>query len=232
MLDEYKGQIIFVVLLALLLVFVLPMLQSHTGKSLGELLFGSRKGPLGGPAGPQTPRREPRIHNGTKGELTAFVARLLRFANGHGMALVFPGSVRCDGQTASLTAILVTPAKIIGLQCLGFAGVITPARGSNPWKQHINGQDRTFDNPVSQGQQQRRLLQTAAGQSKLAAPSDVVTVFTNAQASFPDGMPDKVFRLEEFFDALKKDAALQKGSLDVRAASLALAELAGIKKKK
>lgn len=231
MLDEYKGQIIFVVLLALLLVFVLPMLQSRTGKSLGELFFGSRKGPLGGPAGTPRPRREPRLSNGTKGELTAFVARLLRFANGHGMALVCPGSIRHDGQTSILTAILVTPSRIIGIHCMGFAGTITPAGGNSPWKQHINGQDLTFDNPAAEAQKQLKLLRSAAGQARLTAPSDVITVFTSRKASFPGGMPDKVFLLEEFFTALKEDEALQKGSLDVRAASLVLAELAGIKKK-
>lgn len=232
MLNEYKGQIIFVVFLAVLLVFVLPMLQVRTGKSLGELFFGSRKGPLGGPAGGrQKPRREPRISNGTKGDLTAFVARLLRFANGHGMALVVPGTIRHNGQTATLTAILVTPAKLIGIRCMGFAGTITPAGGNSPWKQHINGQDLTFDNPVAEAQKQLKLLQSAAGQARLTAPSDVITVFTSRKASFPGGMPDKVFLLEEFFTALKEDEALQKGSLDVRAASLVLAELAGIKKK-
>lgn len=233
MLNEYTGQIIFVVLMALLLVFVLPMIQSRTGKSFWELLFGGRKGPLGGPAdGQEKPRREPRISNGTKGELTAFIARLLRFANGHGMALVCPGSIRHGGETASLTAILVTPAKLIGIQCLGFGGAIAPARGNDPWKQHINGQDLTFDSPAVQARDQLHLLRAAAAHARLTAPSDVVTVFTNGRASFPAGMPDKVFLQEEFFRVLKEDAALQKGSLDVRAAALVLADMAGIRRKK
>lgn len=232
-LDEYKGQIIFVVLMFLLLVFVLPMLQVRTGKTLGELFFGNRRLGLPGSSKRKSkPAREPRISNGTKGELTAFVAKLLRFANGHNMALVFPGTVRHGGQTAATAAILVTPAKIIGIQCLGFGGAITPARGNNPWKQHINGQDLTFDNPVSQGQQQQRLLQSAAGHNKLAAPVDVITVFTNGRVNFTSSPPDKVYTQQEFFDVLKEDAALQKGTLNVRAASLVLADLAGIKSKK
>jgi len=233
MLTEYKGQILFVVIMALLLVFLLPMLQSRTGKTLGELFFGTGHGLLRRkPAAERAPAKEPRINNGTKGELTAFVARLLRFANGHGMALVFPGAIRYKGQTASLTAILVTPARIIGVQCLGFGGSITPAGGSRPWKQHINGQDLTFDNPTALGQKMLHLLQDAASGSKLAAPADVVTVFTNARSSFPEGLPAKTYRQEDFFAWLKENETLKNGSLDVRAASLVLADLAGIKKKK
>ncbi len=234
MLTEHGGQIIFVVLLALLLVFLLPMLQSRTGKSLGELFFGSGRGFLRGkPGTPRVTLREPRINNGTKGELTAFIARLLRFANGHGMALVVPGSVRHDGQTASITAILVAPARIIGVRCLGFGGQITPAGGSSPWTQHINGQDVKLENPAAIGQKQQRLLQAAASRAKLAAPAEVVTVFTNARASFPDGLPDGFFPQDRFFAWLKEEAEdLDRGSLDVRAASLVLAELAGIKRKK
>lgn len=37
------GQIAFVLLMAVLLMFVLPMHQSKTGKSLSQILFGSFK---------------------------------------------------------------------------------------------------------------------------------------------------------------------------------------------
>ena len=234
MLNDYSSQIIFVVVMALLLLIVLPILQSRTGKSLGELFFGSRKGFLGNRLSSpgQTPKREPRINNGTRGELTAFISRLLRFANKNGMSLVVPGSIRHNGQTATLTALVIAPGRIIGIQCLGFGGSITTGAGNAPWNQHINGQDRTLDNPLVSGQKQQRLLQSAATKAGIPCPCDVVTVFTNGRVSFPKGLPPQVYTQDQFFTYLSENRALKNGSLDTRAVSLTFAEMAGIKKKK
>ena len=87
-------QIAFVIVMAVLLMFVLPIVQSRTGKSLSELLFGvGRKKKQDGADGApkKSAGREPRMNNGTRNDLTVFVSQLLKTANKNGMGVVAPG---------------------------------------------------------------------------------------------------------------------------------------------
>ena len=93
-------QIAFVIVMAVLLMFVLPIVQSRTGKSLSELLFGvGRKKKQDGADGApkKSAGREPRMNNGTRNDLTVFVSQLLKTANKNGMGVVAPGLVEYKG---------------------------------------------------------------------------------------------------------------------------------------
>lgn len=232
------GQIAFVVVMAVLLMIILPVLQSRTGKSITEIMFGfKRKSEVRAQSQPQQTKREPRINNGTRGELTAFVSQLLKFASRNKMHLVAPGTITHQGKTARLTALIVAPGGITGVYCLGFGGTISPhsqsAPGdvSRPWKQHINGQDLTFENPLKVCQEQHRIVQGALEEAGISTDLKIVTVFTNPRAKLLSA-PSVVFTQKMFLSYLYENKDLKNGSLDAHKTALMLADLAGIKNTK
>ncbi len=240
--DHSSQQFLFVGFLLFFMIILIPVLQKRTGKDITHMLFGirSQKDPASREAASKT-AREPRLRNGTKSELTSFVAQLLRFTSKNGMRLVAPGTITHGGQTARLTALVVAPGGIVGVYCLGFGGTIAPANRREPagtshaWRQHINGEDKTFDNPLKACQEQAELIRLAMEQAGIKAGLNVVTVFTNPHATL-ESVPSFVYNPKSFIQYLKENGDLKNGSLDIHQAALKLAELAGIhnngKKKK
>ena len=230
-----SNQFLFVAVLVFLMMIIIPIVQKRTGRDLSQILFGikSRKSRDKEEAVKVT--GEPRVRNGTKNELTIFVASLLRFTSKNGMRLVAPGTVSHSGKTARLTALVVAPGGIVGVYCLGFGGTIAPGDGkapagnTAPWRQHINGEDKTFDNPVKACEEQKELIKTAMEQAGIVAPLRVVTVFTNAQATL-QSTPAFVYSPKSFLKYLKEEPTLKSGSLDINETAQTLARLAGIKK--
>ncbi len=230
-----SNQFLFVAVLVFLMMIIIPIVQKRTGRDLSQILFGikSRKSRDKEEAVKVT--GEPRVRNGTKNELTIFVASLLRFTSKNGMRLVAPGTVSHSGKTARLTALVVAPGGIVGVYCLGFGGTIAPgdrkapAGKTAPWRQHINGEDKTFDNPVKACEEQKELIKTAMEQAGIVAPLRVVTVFTNAQATL-QSTPAFVYSPKSFLKYLKEEPTLKSGSLDINETAQTLARLAGIKK--
>lgn len=228
-------QIGFIIILTVVLLLVVPVLQRHTGKDATELLFGIKRKNASRAQVP-APKKEPHISNGTKGELTAFVSQVLKYASRNGMNLVAPGTVEYQGKKARLTALLVAPGGITGIYCLGFGGTISPyntsapASLSRPWKQHANGQDTTFENPLKVCQEQYEIVHGALEDAGIMTDLKIVTVFTNPRASLISA-PDSVFTKKAFINALYDDKEMKKGSLDSHKVALMLADLAGVKAK-
>lgn len=224
-------QMLFIAVMAVLLMIIVPILQSRTGKSMTELLFGVRKKQKKEKEN-SAPVREPRINNGTKGELTAFVAQLLRFTQKNGMRLVAPGTIAYKGQTARVTAFIVAPSGIIGIYCLGFGGKITGVEEPAPWKQHMNGEDKTFENPLKVCREQQQLIRSAMDEAGIAGDLDIVTVFTNARASLYSIPSSRIYTQKNFMDHLSSTSSLRNGSLDVNKTAQDLAVLADVKGKR
>ncbi len=235
--DNPSQQFLFIAILAFVMILLIPILQKRTGKDITRMLFGIRS-LKESEAEPLTKSpRKPRIRNGTKNELTAFVAQLLRFSSKNGMRLVAPGTVSHNGNVARLTALLVAPGGIIGVYCLGFGGTIAPGNRKEPaglsasWRQHINEEDKTFDNPLKACQEQQALIRSAMECAGVSASLEIVTVFTNPQAVL-ESTPAFVFHPKGFFQYLKEREDLKTGDLEIHQTALQLAELAGIKKEK
>ncbi|MCI8763915.1 MAG: hypothetical protein HFG58_04975 [Lachnospiraceae bacterium] len=235
MTDNPSQQFLFVAFLAFAMILLIPILQKRTGKDITRMLFGIRSRKEPDSQENVKKNREPRVRNGTKSDLTAFVAQLLRFTSKNGMRLVAPGTVSHDGKTARLTALVVAPGGIVGVYCLGFGGTIAPGNRKEPagktasWRQHINGEDKSFDNPVKACQEQQELICSAMEQAGISAVLEVVTVFTNPQASL-ESTPAFVYHPKSFLQYLKEKEELKTGTLDIHQTALKLAELAGIKK--
>lgn len=215
-------QAFLLIIIAVFIFIVLPALERRTGKNLRGLLFGVKKKKTDQD---DVPKKGPVIKNGTRGELTFFVSQLLKFAGKNHMRLVAPGRVEYQGKTALLTALLVAPGGIIGVYCLGFGGDIYPSGKSAPWRQHRNGQDSTFDNPVKICKEQCRFVSEAMKDAGIEGDLKVVTVFTNLKAVL-HSCPSDVYTQGGFLQYLRENAALREGSLDVKETALALARLA------
>ncbi len=229
--SDTTKQLLFVIIMAALLLLVIPIFESRTGKSFTELFFGIRKKKPTSRDVSAAAKKEPHINNGSKGELTAFVAQLIRFANKYKLRLVAPGTVEYQGKTARLTSILVAPGGMIGIYCLGFGGEINPGdKETDPWKQHMNGQDTTFENPVTVCQEQYKLVVSAMEAAGIQGSLKIVTVFTNPRATL-HAYPASVYTQKRFMEELKANTALRSGSLDIEKTALALAELANVKKR-
>lgn len=230
-------ELTIVMIMVFVLLILIPVLQSRTDKDITRMFFGIRGRKKAHGEQIKKLRREPRVTNGTKGELTAFVAQLLRFTSKNGMRLVAPGTITHNGQTARLTSLVVAPGGIVGVYCLGFGGAIAPGNIKAPadqnisWRQHINGEDKTLDNPLKACQTQEKLLLSAMESAGINAPVHIVTVFTNARAELKS-TPALVFTQKDFFRYLKENDSLKTGNLDIHGTALTLAELAGIKKDK
>ncbi|MCI8950613.1 MAG: hypothetical protein HFG49_11330 [Lachnospiraceae bacterium] len=221
------------VLLAVLVVVVIPFFEERTGINITQRFFGIRRKKTSEKKTLKTPMlKKPQMHNGTKMELTAFVASLLRLSTKYKMRLVAPGTVCHKGKTARLTSLLVAPGGIIGVYCLGFGGTITPSSPSDSgsWRQHMNDTDSSFENPLAVCKEQYRLVASAMEEAGIRGSLKVVTVFTNPKAAL-QSCPPSVYTQRSFTEYIKTDPSLKSGTLDVEQTALALAELANIKKK-
>ena len=226
-------QLVFLVILAIMIAFVLPMLSRYTGKSMSEMFFGSRfTKSKHNPAKPVKPPYEPKLSNGKQSDLTVFISQLLNTAKKNKMQLVTPGTIEYKGKSARLLALVVHPSGVTGVYCLGFGGTITPATQSGkPWKQHMNGEDKTFDNPLDSCNEQYQLVRAAMDDAGIKADLNIVAVFTNAHATLA-AKPQNVYTKKEFFKYLSETSALKNGDVDIKATALALADLAHINDKK
>lgn len=185
--DQMKN--IYPLLLALILIFILPMLMRRTGLTWSDLtarLFGSlgkKSIKTAAQEGKQGNGREPYLSNGTKGELTAFLSSLITIARRHKIGIIYPGTVSYGGQTATLLALLVTKSRVIGFNCFGFGGTVSRNTG-NPegeWIQHMNGQDLKIPNPVRADAEQNSLVRSAMDSIYMKeVPLEICAVYTNS----------------------------------------------------
>lgn len=234
--EEFStDQLILLVILTLLVAFLVPIIQKRTGKSLSELFLGSRlsgstrKKAASDSASPAPAKKQT---NGTQRDLTVMVSQLLNVTRKNKMQLVSPGTIEYGGETARLLALAVHPSGVTGIYCLGFGGIITPSLSpEKPWKQLMNGQEHTFENPLKVCDDQYRLVRAAMDQAGIRADLNIVAVFTNDQATLKS-TPQKVYTRKEFFRYLSETSALKNGNVDTKATARALADLAHIAENK
>ena len=224
------SQILTVVILAILLLLILPMYKSRTGRDFSEVLIGKlKKEPLGADKGPQ---REPHLNNGTAGDLRYFLSSLISVALKKKMKVVAPGRIRYKGKTAEVTAFLVHKSGITGILCLGYNGSIRPAEADgSKWTQHMNGQDIPFDDPLSVRQKCYDIVKPALEGAGIDAPLDFVTVFTTngVKLDYRIASMEGIFYRNRYIDHIRRNAdTLNTGTLDVFDTAARLAKLAGI----
>ena len=211
-------------LLAILLIFILPMMMRRYGWDWSDL-FSRLTGGIWKKdhnAAEEEKRirsgvkkREPHLSNGGKHEMLETLSQLMTFARRHKVGIVYPGTIRVDGELTTLLAFLIMKSEVIGINCFGFAGTITAGKGEGPWNQHMNEADIAIPNPVALDKKQERLVRKALDRNGMSGiPCRVAGVFTNRHAVLAVGDGTPVRTLHDFLAELKEQAAEEREILD------------------
>ncbi len=212
-----------IVFLALVFAFALPLISAKTGKSVQELLFG-RKRNKNRETAVEVQNSAGLQHNDGKKELLVFISETGKEAKKHGIQMIVPGTLYADGETTRYSTLLVGDFGIIGVYCLGFGGMIE-AKESGDWIQQINGEKKTFRNPLYACRKWEQAGKTAireAGLGEVAFSSMVV--FTN-KAVLLNSAPEHCFDTKAFFNAI---SGLKSTGSDVEERKLFIEQLTAL----
>ena len=158
--------------------------------------------------------------NGSRNDLMRMISRLLNYARKHRFQILIPGTVEVDGERASLTVILVTRSRIIGVNCYGFGGTLQIAAGENDWVQKLNGQKQTIESPIRKNQQKYSVLkkvQAAAGLEDI--PSEVIGIFTTPGVELKGGTGSRCYTREAAMDYLESPHITADGGVKPKEAA-------------
>ena len=215
-------QNILPLILALLLIFLIPMLMRRYGldwEDIQRLLFSrvkKRDYAELGKAG--RTKREPWQTNGRSQDIQALVSTLLIFVRRNKLGLVYPGTVEHRGSMANLVALLVTREEVVGINCFGFGGTIT--EGEQRWNQHMNGADQEIPDPVAGNRRQAQIVRASMDAHGMKdVPLRVVAVFTSRTVTLQTAHGDEVFDTRGLLEHLRQRVARGAGSLDPEAVS-------------
>ena len=206
-------------ILAVLLIFLIPMLMRRYGlewSDVTRLLF-SRPGKRDyAGAARDKKKREPWQTNGRSQDISQLVSTLLILVRRQKLGLVYPGTVRYGGKTANLVAFVVTRDEVIGVDCFGYGGTITETEKG--WNQHMNGADRPIPDPLAACRAQHGLVRAMMdGEGMAEVPLRVVAAFTSHTVALQTKHEGEVFDTKGLIAHLKRCAAEQKGGLDPEA---------------
>ena len=220
-------QNILPLILAILLIFLIPMLMRRYGlewEDLIRLLF-SRPGrrDYAEAAKKGGGRREPWQSNGRSQDIQALVSTLLILARRNKLGLVYPATIEHGGRLANLVALVVTREEVVGINCFGFGGTITESDGR--WNQHMNGADQAIPDPVAGNAAQAEIVRAAMDANGMEGlPLRVAAVFTSRTVSISTSHTGEVFDTRGLIGHLKGCAA-RGGALDPEDVSRKLSAL-------
>ncbi|ETP72825.1 hypothetical protein UYO_1242 [Lachnospiraceae bacterium JC7] len=188
---ELNFKTIFPLIMALVLIFLIPVMASRQGMSYGEYvlsLFTGKKRLYDAAEEEKriksgAKRKERHLFNGKPNEMMQLLSTLMIFVRRNKLGLVYPGTVDNNGNIASIMCFVVTRSRVYGINCFGYAGVINEGSGNKNWKQHINYQDISIQSPVVMDMAQYDLVRDAmdkAGMKEI--PLEIKGVFTSRDA--------------------------------------------------
>lgn len=202
-------QTILPFILAILLIFIIPMLAARRGMSYGEfvksLFERSPRKSLGASDTASTKRsREPVLSNGRSNELTELVSTLLIFVRRNKIGMVYPGTILEGGEMTTVLCFIVTRARVFGINCFGYTGRITDGDGS-AWVQRANGQEIEISDVRALNERQYDLTRTAMDRAGMEnVPLEMEAVFTNAHAELALSDPRGVYTREGLLRRLRE----------------------------
>ena len=206
-------------ILAILLIFIIPMMMRRYGLDAEDLLGiftrGLKKKDYDAAAAKkEKKKREPYRSNSRSGDLRNLVSTLLIFARSNKVGLVYPGTVVRNGETATLLALVVTREEVVGINCFGYGGVIS-RDDSGKWNQHMNGYDQEIMDPVKACETQRKLLRAVMDENGMRGiPMRVVAVFTARGVEFKIPGREGIFDTEGLIADLRERAARGADRID------------------
>ena len=227
-------QTILPFILAILLIFIIPMLAARNGMSYGEFVksiftgFAKREY---GPGDRTKQIREPVLSNGRKNELTQLVSTLLIFVRRNKISMVYPGTVVKGQEQSTILCFVVTGACVYGINCFGYSGSIRELSGKF-WKQHMNGQDNQIENPRELSRRQYRLVREAMDRAGMKdVPLEVESVFTNRDVTLLLQNEEGVYDTKGLIRMFGEKLAAETAVFDPQETALALKKLTVVVKK-
>lgn len=221
---QFSYEQILPLVLALLLIFIIPMLMRRyglTGEDLMRMIMTRfRKQDYAAESGKlrsqdKKTKREPYQSNGRSGDLKSLVSTLLIFARRSKLGLVYPGTVQKGNKTAGLLALVVTKSEVIGLNCFGYGGTISEEKGTGAWNQHMNGKDLSFESPLKVNAAQYELVRSVMDSDGMKnIPFKVLAVFTSRDAVLITRHPEEVMTSDDLIAYLKQKAASEDACFD------------------
>lgn len=207
-------------ILALLLIFIIPMIMRRYGleaEDLIRLLTGSLRKKDHSSLRPDTEkkkRREPYLSNSRSGDLKSLVSTLLIFARRNKLGLVYPGTVARGTKTANLLALLVTGSEVIGIDCFGYGGIVSEKKNGS-WNQHMNGNDQTIPNPLTACREQYTLVRALMDENGMREiPLRIVAVFTARNVEVVTSHPGEVFNTTGLIEHLRESVNAEDRNID------------------
>ena len=174
-------------ILAILLIFIIPMLMSRYGISAEDLLAADEENTIRNKKNKKTPH----LNNSTHNDIIQMVSDLIIFSRKNKTGLVYPGTIQFGGKTGNIAAFVVTKSKVIGLNCFGFGGRIIHDSASSEWRQQINEVTQNIPDPLKLNQEQYALARAALDANGMKdLPLEIVAVFTNSHVSIQAAQAD------------------------------------------
>lgn len=216
---DFSFSTVFPLVMAVFLIFLVPVMASRQGMSYREYLLSLFMGKNRNYDAAEEEKRirngerrkERRLFNGRPNEMMQLLSTLMIFARRNKLGLVYPGTVENGADIASIMCFVVTGSRVYGINCFGYAGVINEGGGKKEWKQHINYQDISIKSPVMMDKVQYTLVRDAmdkAGMKEI--PLEIKGVFTSRDAVLnnPDSGNEIMTvkdLLEQLRDAIKDE---------------------------
>jgi hypothetical protein len=152
-----------------------------------------------------------------KNDYLQTVSRLLTFGRKKRLFTIFPGNLQHDGKTADLMAILVTRARVIGINAYGFDQTVHCRKDNGAWQQESGNTKKPIGSLNAENAVQDRIVRDALRAGGLGSlPYETVMVFTSSNVTLSGEKPENVFTQEEFFLAIDTDRDVKEGPLDPR----------------
>ncbi|MBQ8304617.1 MAG: hypothetical protein IJX90_00145 [Blautia sp.] len=191
----------------LIVFFVVPyVIGKRTGRSFREVLLGKKSPKEQKKDGSGTEEQKRRQKNGNRNDILEFMSSLVSFCRKNDCDLVMPGTLKGETDTAMFTAVLVMPARVVGITCFGYGGTVLAKQGEENWIQTLNGQKIKIKNPVIKNEQQLEILKEVlkkAGHDD--APSEVISVFTSPKVELMNAGKSGCFTRRQFFEKIRED---------------------------
>ena len=211
-------QTILPFILAILLIFIIPMLAARNGMSYGQFVKSIFTGFTKKEYGPGDRK-------------TQLVSTLLIFVRRNKISMVYPGTVVKGQEQSTILCFVVTGACVYGINCFGYSGSIREVSGKF-WKQHMNGQDLQIENPRELSRRQYRLVREVMDRAGMKdVPLEVESVFTNRDVTLLLQSEEGVYDTKGLIRMLGEKLSSEKQIFDPQETALALKKLTVVVKK-
>ena len=221
------NSIILYAIVGVVLIGLPAVIAKRSGKNLTEILFGKRA-----KSGFVTGRKQEakdsaavpkKQTNSNRNDMLDLISKLATYARRNRFRLIVPGTLSCGGETAVLTALLITRSKVVGINCFGFGGRVIGKTGEEDWEQVMNGQQSTFPSPVKKNRKQEALVRRVLEETGYPdTETEIIGVFTSPSVWASGLEGTNCYRKEDALKYLKSDSFLQDGGIDPKALEEAL----------